>query len=725
MSSRKSESATTAEYRVCGLDCAEEVKLIRKRFDGERGIEELRFDVVRGKLTATFDSESLTADEIARKVSDLGLECRPWEEEPRERSRFDQQGKTLLTLASGVTLAVGIGLQISHSGDWLSAIAHQHQSESLAALVCFWLSIATGAALVVPKGAKALATLRPDMNALVLVSLVGAAWLSEWTEAATLAFLFSLAGRLEAWSMGRARRELGVLMAVAPQKASVVHGDHEHRLAAANVPVGSLIRVRPGEHVPCDGEVEEGISGVNEQMLTGEPVPTVKRPGDSVYAGTFNSDGTLDIRTTRVAADTRLARILRMLEESQHRRAPSEQFVDRFARYYTPVMFLIAVAVAVGPPLIAGEPFSPWFYRGMLTLLISCPCALVISTPVAMAAAVAKAAGRGLLIKGGAYLEEAARIRAVAFDKTGVLTLGEPRVEEIVPLPGHNLDLILRRLAALEHYSEHPLARAIVAYAAERGILPQPVEQFQIARGVGASALIDGARFWAGNARMLNLSGDDEATAEMLARMASDEATVVVCGEGDEPWALVRVRDPIRPGAAEVIAELRALGVAHTVILSGDHRAAVEVVRKTVGIDDAQAAMLPEDKRAAIEQLEKIYGRTAMVGDGVNDAEALSVASLGIGVGGSGTDIALESAQVVLMSPRLQLLPDLIRTGRFSLRVIRQNIAIALGFKLLFLLLAAQNMATLWLAVAADMGATLVVIFNGLRLLYSPKERVE
>ncbi len=698
--------------------------MIRRRLDGERGIEELRFDVLRGKLTASYDPAALGAENIAEAVSALGLECRPWEEGAREPSFSERRGRDLLTLAGGVALATGSLLQALHSGDWLAAFTHQHGDESTAALAFLLAAVACGAALVIPKGLKSLAALRPDMNALVLVSLIGATVLGEWPEAAALAFLFSLAGRLEAWSMARARRALGGLMAVAPQQASVVHGDHEHRIPAQSVPVGTLVRVRPGERIPCDGTVEAGVSGVNEAMLTGEPVPTIKRAGDTVYAGAFNSDGALDVRTTQVADDTRLARILRMIEESQHHRAPSERFVDRFARYYTPAMFLVAALVALGPPLFAGAPYSVWFYRGMLTLLISCPCALVISTPVAIAAAIATAARRGLLIKGGAFLEEAARIRAIALDKTGVLTLGAPSVVKIVPLQGRELGPVLQRLAALERYSEHPLARAIVEHAKQQGILPEEIDQFHVQPGAGASAVIGGSRFWAGNARMLELEGADLGP-EVRALFMEQGDSVVVCGEDEHPWAYVQLRDEVRPEASRVITELRALGVEHIAVLSGDNRPAVEVVAQAVGVDEARAPLMPEEKRAAVEELKRRYGTVAMVGDGINDAEALVAADVGVGIGGGGTDVALEAADVILMSPRLELLPDLIRTGRFCLRVIRQNVTIALGFKLAFLILAAQNMATLWLAVAADMGATIVVIFNGLRLLRSaaPEER--
>lgn len=720
--SAQAPELSTAQFRVHGLDCAEEASLIRRNLGGAAGIRQLGFDVLHGKMTVAFDPAGTDEAAIAQAVSALGLECRPWAEPAAGQSFLRRRASDLLLLLGGVSLALGLTQQAVQSGDWFAALDHRihDPGEYRLAIVCFLAAIVSTASQFAPKGIRALVGLRPEMNALVLVSTIGAGVLGEWAEGATLSFLFVLAGRLEGWSVDRARREVGGLVASAPQHASVVEGETERRVAVDLVSVGSLVRVRPGESIPCDGTVESGTSGVNEAVLTGEAVPAPKAPGDAVFAGSFNGDGVLDIRTTKPVDDTRLARIVRMVEESQHRRAPAERYVDRFAQFYTPIMFAVAVLVAAGPPLLLGASFETWFYRGMLALLISCPCALVISTPVAIAAATASATRRGLLIKGGAYLEEAARVQAIAFDKTGVLTLGEPGVDGIEPLGDREAREVLARMAGVEHYSEHPLAQAIVRHARDQGVEPAAADDFHALHGKGASAVVSGERFWIGNARMLRDQGvfdGTDASAELREALDSGDRTVVVCGRGEEPWAIVRLSDSIRPDAREAIARLRALKVGHIAVLSGDNAASARRVGSALGIEDVRANLLPEDKTAVVRELRERYGSVAMVGDGINDAEALIAASLGVGVGGRGTDIALESADAILMAPRIQLLPDLIATGRRALRIIRQNVFLALAFKALFLVLAAQDLATLWLAVAADMGATILVVFNGLRLL--------
>ncbi len=714
-----SDPSSVAAFRVCGLDCVEEVKLIRRRLDGEPGVERLSFDVLNGKMTADFDATTISAEKIASAVSGIGLECTLWHDRSDDSPWWSRHGREAATLTSGLALVAGMLAQAVETGEVFAILSHDHAGGlSLTAVALFAVAILSGAWFIAPKGLRALAALRPDMNALVLISIVGACVLGEWAEGATLAFLFALAGRIESWSMQRARREVGGLIAIAPQEASVVHGDHEHKVAIDRVSVGATVRVRPGESIPCDGEVLQGSSGVNESMLTGEAVPNWKGPGDAVYAGSFNGDGTLDIRTTKEVADTRLARIVRMIEESQHRRAPSERFVDRFARYYTPAMFLAAALVIIVPPLAVGGAWDYWFYQGMLLLLISCPCALVISTPVSIAAAVASAARKGILIKGGAHLEEASRLRAIAFDKTGVLTEGEPEVTKIQAYGGRTEDEVLELLAGLELYSEHPLARAVVEYAQRRGVTPGHAAGFQAMQGKGASAEVDGREFWVGNVRMLEERSDDpKELTRRLAEFDDGRSTVVVCGSGGETWALVGLSDPVRAEAVESLAELRRLGIEKLTMLTGDNRSTAAVVADQVGVDEVKAELLPEDKTAALHDLLVEHRHVAMVGDGVNDAQAIARASLGIGLGRRGSDIALETADVIFMTPRLDLLPALMRHSRRALAVIKQNVAIALLFKAAFVIAAVYGIATLWMAVVADMGATLLVVFNGLRML--------
>jgi len=705
------------------MDCAEEVGLIRRRLGCEQGICDLSFDVFQGKLTAEFDPDLIDPPKIRAAIAETGLSSEDWADQAAVESFWSRRGRDILVAASAVALLIGLTIEGLASGSILQTLlAHEHGSDGVhpESIAFFVAAMLCGAYFIVPKGLRSLRALRPEMNALVLVSILGSSFLGEWAEGATLAFLFALAGRLEGWSMNRARQEVRGLISVAPERANVLHHDHEHAMAPDRVPLGATVRVRPGERVPCDGLVRDGSSGVNEAMITGESIPVWKSAGDEVFAGTLNGDGTIEIETTKKASDSRLARILRMIEETQHRRAPAEQFVDRFARRYTPIMFLLAGAVFLVGPFVSDLGWSFWFYQSMLVLLISCPCALVISTPVTIVAAVASAAKRGILIKGGAYLEKAAHVQAAAFDKTGVLTLGEPRVTALRAVGGRSERDTLQALASLEHYSEHPLARAIVEFALEQGVEPEPVKEFRALQGEGATASFDGVDFWVGNSRLLEDRVDDpESIRPLLAEMEDSEHTVVVCGSGREAWALVGLRDPVRPAARGMLDELRALGLRRLVMLTGDNDRTAQAIAAKVGIDDVRSRLLPDDKQQAVKELIAEHGEVAMVGDGVNDAQAISAAGLGIGVGGHGrgADVALETADIVVLSSRISDLPFLIRHARRALGVIKQNVALALLFKAAFIALALTGQATLWMAVAADMGATLLVIFNGLRLL--------
>ena len=476
--------------------------------------------------------------------------------------------------------------------------------------------------------------------------------------------------------------------------------------------------MRPGERLALDGRVVAGRSTLDQAPITGESRPVEKAPGDEVFAGSINGPGALEVESTAPAEATMLARILRLVEEAQARRSPSERWVDRFAAIYTPTVFAAALAVALLPPLVAGASWSEWGYRALVLLVIGCPCALVISTPVAIVAGLAAAARHGVLIKGGAFLEVPATLRAFAFDKTGTLTHGRPRVLEVVPLSGHDEREVLERLAALEARSEHPLATALRDYAAAQGISAPPAEEFRAFEGKGASGRVGGRMFWVGSHRFLEERGQE--TPEVHARleaMSQAGQTAVVVGNESHVCGLVAVADGVRESARATVAELHRLGIETTVMLTGDNRGTAEAIGVATGLSEVRAELLPDEKVAAIEELVARYGRVAMVGDGINDAPALASASLGIAMGGAGSDAAIETADVALLSDDLSRLPWLIGHSRRTLSVIRQNIAFALAVKALFVALTFLGTASLWAAIAADMGASLLVVANALRLL--------
>jgi len=524
---------------------------------------------------------------------------------------------------------------------------------------------------------------------------------------------------LESWSIGRARRAIASLMDLSPPTAHVSNeaGDVVD-MPPTDVPAGSTIIVRPGEKIPLDGVVIKGASGVNQAPITGESIPVEKAPGGQVFAGTINGDGLLEIESSTVASDTTLARIIKMVGDANAKRAPSEQWVEKFAAIYTPAVMIAALLVFLTPPLLLGGDWYVWLYRSLVLLVIACPCALVISTPVTVVAALASAARNGVLIKGGVFIELPAQLKAIAMDKTGTLTQGSPTVIDVVPLNGHDEEELLTRAGALEANSNHPLARAIVEETTRRGMTVPSAEQFETIQGKGATGVINGKTFWLGSHRYLEQREQETPEVhQQLEEMQAAGRTVVVIGNDQHVCGFITLADAIREESRAAVKSLHAAGVEHLVMLTGDNQGTAEAIGKEAGIDEVHAELLPEDKVAAVEDLVEKYGAVAMIGDGVNDAPALARASLGLAMGAAGSDAAIETADIALMSDDLSKLPWLIHHSRRTLNIIRQNIGFSLAIKALFVVLTLAGYSSLWAAIAADTGASLLVIANGLRLL--------
>jgi Cd2+/Zn2+-exporting ATPase len=716
----------TVRFRIEGMDCAEEIALLRKEVGGREGVVSLDFNLLDGRMDVTYRPEAVSPEEIAEAVAAAGLRAVPW---ARRAARAPEgwwraHGRLVMAAAAGLLTLAGFLLHWRLHGDLLHALHVTAPTPGQVlpppVMLLYLAAIVSGAWYVLPRAFISARHLRPDMNLLMTLAVLGAALIHEWLEAAMVAFLFAAALLLEQWSVGRARRAIAALMELTPPttrrrdpKTGAVQ-----ECNVADVGPGERLLVRPGERVPLDGLVVDGASSVNQAPITGESMPVAKTPGDELYAGTINEEGVLEFEVTRAADDTMLARIVRMVSEAHGRRAPAEQWVEKFARWYTPAMMALALCVFIGPPLLAGKPWLDWFYRALVVLVIACPCALVISTPVSIVSGLASAARNGVLIKGGLHLETAGRLRAVALDKTGTLTHGRPEVREVVPLAGHTRREVLERAAALEAHSEHPLARALLREARAEGIDPQAVAGFRIIKGEGAEGMIGGRLHWIGSHRMMDSRGQETPESHDRAEELEDAGhSVITLGNDAHVCGVISVADQLRDGAAENVAAIRRAGVARVVMLTGDNEGTASAVAKAAGVDEYRSELLPEDKLRVISELVREAGPTAMVGDGVNDAPAMAAASLGIAMGAIGTDAAIETADVALMSDDLSRIPWLIRHSRRTLAVVKQNICFALGVKAAFMLLALLGLATLWMAVAADMGASLLVIFNGLRLL--------
>ena len=705
---------TSTRFRVQGMDCPDEIAELRECLDDVDGVGELSFNLMQATMTVEHDPARIDTDEIIKRVQTTGMRASVVEDASggsRGMKTTLPRGPLWLAVASAAATAAGAALAYApaatvHHTTWPAALAY------VLAITAAWRYI-------LPKAWAALRRLQLEMNVLMTVAVIGAVALGEWLEGATVAALFAISHLLETWSVNRARRAIESLMELSPERARVLKPDGtEQELSVEDVEVGSRIIVRPGEKFPLDGDVVDGETTVDQAPITGEAAPVDKASGDQVFAGTVNQDGAVTVEVTKPAGDTVFAGVIRLVEQAQSRRSRSEQFVETFARYYTPTVVMGALLICVVPPLLFGGAWPVWFYRSLVLLVIACPCALVISTPVSIVSALAAAARNGVLVKGGEYLEAVGRTRVIAIDKTGTLTHGTPVVQEVIPIGDTSEQQLLELSVAIEQRSEHAIAKAIVRHGTEQGISVAPCRDYQAIRGKGAEASVNGQSYLLGNHRLLE---EKNVCTDEIHRMMTEHEdchhTVVGVALSERPLGVILLADGLREEAPDAIQALHREGVERVIMLTGDNAGTARAIAEECGGVEPRAELLPADKVKAVEELRESHNYVIMVGDGINDAPALAAASVGVAMGAGGTDAALETADIALMTDDLHKLPWLLRHSRRTRRVIIQNIGLSLGIKAIFLALAIPGLANLWIAIAADMGVTLMVVFNALRLL--------
>lgn len=692
-------------FTVTGMDCADCATNIERQVARLPGVRGVNVNFMTTKLAVEADQpSSVFAARIQQAVRDAGYRATPVMDTraAAEPQRWWQRHAKLLpmVLAAGLW-AIGFSLSFTAA---LPVVID----------ALYGAAIVVGGYRIARSGYYALVRGRTiGIDLLMTIAVIGAAAIGEWSEGAAVVVLFALGNVLESLTTDKARNAIRALMDLSPREAVIKTPDGEQRVPVEALMPGDVVVIRPGEQVSADGRVVSGSTTVNQAAITGESLPVAKSMGDEVFAGTLNERGFIEVAVTKRADDSTLAKIIHLVEEAQSTKAPAQRFVDRFAAYYTPAVMVLAVLIATLPPLL-GAPFLPWLERALVLLVIACPCALVISTPVAIVAGIGRASRSGVLIKGGAYLEAIGGIRTIAFDKTGTLTHGRPTVTDVVPLAELSPDAVLALAAAVESRSEHPLAGAILRSAQERGLSYVQPEQFEALTGRGAQATVDGLPVVIGSPALFSNPSDPIRT-QLTAFQAAGKTALLV-GRGEQPIGIIAVADQVRAGADQVIRQLNMMDV-HTVMLTGDNRHTAAAVARRLGLDDIKAELLPEHKTDAIKALLAARGGVAMIGDGVNDAPALATATVGIAMGAAGSDTALETADVALMADDLSKLPYLIGLSRAALRTIRTNVAFSLVVKVIFLALTLAGYANLWLAILADTGAALIVIANGMRLL--------
>ncbi len=699
-------AAVGTVFRIPTMDCAAEESEIRHALDGVVGVQNLTFQL--GARTLAIHAPATVLPQALEAIRRAGFD-------PQLLVSGGPDARNQAPATEGLW-RLGLALVLTVVAELLAFFLPDTMAFKLAGMALAATAIWLAGFSTYTKGLAALRQGRLNINALMTVAVTGAFLIGQWPEAAMVMALYAIAELIEARAVDRARNAIKSLLDLTPDTADVRQPDGTWvPVPAAEVALDAIVRVKPGARIPLDGTVTSGTSAVNQAPVTGESLPVDKGVGDAVFAGTINDTGTLEVRVTAAASNTTLARIIHAVEQAQGARAPTQQFVDKFAAVYTPLVFALAVAVAVLTPWLMDVSWTQALYKALVMLVIACPCALVLATPVTVVSGLAAAARRGILIKGGVYLEGACKLKAVALDKTGTITQGKPRLvaSEVLPSPIPETR-VLRWAGDLAGHSDHPVSRAI-ARELDQG--NGQLEGFTALPGRGSQARIEGQTLILGNHRLIEDRG--LCSPEIEARLAVHEAlgrTVTMLATDTQVLAIFAVADTIQESSRQALAELHALGVV-SVMLTGDNTATAQTIARQAGIDDARGNLLPEDKLSAIEDLQKRYGSTAMTGDGINDAPALARADIGIAMGAAGTDTAMEAADVVIMNDDLRRIPEVIRLSRRTRAVLWQNIVLALGIKAVFLVLAVSGSATMWMAVFADMGASLLVVFNGLRLL--------
>lgn len=701
-----SEKMTEKTYRIEGLSCTNCAGKFEKNVKQLPGVTSATVNFGASKISVEGQTTIEELEEAGAFENLIIRDDQENDEQVRSKESFIKRNIALIISLGFILVAVISQLSLGE--------------DHLLTKALYILAIIIGGFDLFKEGFSDLIKLDFSMESLMTIAIIGAVFIGEWAEGSIVVILFAISEALERFSMDKARQSIRSLMDIAPKEALIRRNNVEQLVSVDKIDIDDIMIIKPGQKIAMDGLVINGHSSVNQAAITGESVPVEKQLDDEVFAGTLNEEGVLEVKVTKKVTDTTIAKIIHLVEEAQGERAPAQAFVDKFAKYYTPFIIIMALLIVVVPPLFFGGDWNKWLYQGLSILVVGCPCSLVISTPVSIVSAIGNAAKNGVLVKGGVYLEEIGHLRAIAFDKTGTLTKGKPVVTDFIATSSETDINYLSIISSLESLSQHPLASAILNEADKTNVDYKSIqiEDFQSITGKGLTGIHQNIRYYIGSPKLFSASVIEETAVKVQYRQFQEQGkTAMYFGTDEQILGVIAVADEVRDSSAAVISELHKLSIEHTIMLTGDNTKTAESIGKQLGVTEIKGDLMPQEKLDSIKALRTTYNKVAMVGDGINDAPALAASTVGIAMGGAGTDTALETADVALMGDDLQKLPFIVRLSRQTLKVIKQNITFSLGIKLLALLLVIPGWLTLWIAIVADMGATLLVTLNGLRLM--------